>query len=174
MQPGQLLYRWMFPAIVVLPLWVLLGWGIFGGGGLAFILVAFLACPAIGLAQLVLALLSRIAASAQRRSLSGNATLWMLLWHGLVIAAGFFQPWSWLAFLLAVPVAVLAFTAILLDLRQRLGFASRRTGAADGDGARVYGARTHPDRGGGAPGYRASGPIEIGELTVIDEDEPKR
>ena len=52
-------YLWLVPAAFVLPLWILLGWGIFQAGGWAFLWVLFIAVPSVFLGQLLLTLLTR-------------------------------------------------------------------------------------------------------------------
>lgn len=120
-------YRWMFPAAVVLPLWLLIGWGVFNAGGWAFLWVLFIAIPSVFAGQLVLTLLMRARPSARE---SGLASWWdvagFTLWHGLTIAVGFY-PQSWFALLLAAAVVV-AVGLFWLMLRQLWAEARTATG----------------------------------------------
>ncbi|WP_404435248.1 MFS transporter permease [Microbacterium aerolatum] len=99
-------YRWMFPAAVVLPLWLLIGWGITGAGGWAFLWVLFIAIPSVFVGQLVLTLLQRARPSARETRM---ASWWDVLgfgvWHVLTIAVGFF-PQAWFPLLLTAAIAV--------------------------------------------------------------------
>ena len=51
----RLFYRWLWLAVLVLPLWLLVGWGVFQAGGWAFLWVLFIAIPSVFIGQLVLA-----------------------------------------------------------------------------------------------------------------------
>ena len=108
----------MFPASVVLPLWLLVGWGITGAGGWAFLWVLFIAIPSVFLGQLALALLQRARPSAR----DAQAASWwdvagVGLWLALTIAIGCY-PQAWFALLLggAIVVAVALFWLMLRQL----------------------------------------------------------
>lgn len=100
--------RWLWPAAFVLPLWVLVGWGISGAGGWAFLWVLFIALPSVFFAQTALTLLNRARPSVRRT----GAVSWLDVagfgaWHLLTIAVGLFNPtWFGLTLALAI-VAVL-------------------------------------------------------------------
>ncbi|GAA1730020.1 MFS transporter permease [Microbacterium paludicola] len=100
--------RWLWPAAFVLPLWVLVGWGISGAGGWAFLWVLFIALPSVFFAQIALTLLNRARPSVRRT----GAVSWLDVagfgvWHILTIAVGLFNPtWFGLTLALAI-VAVL-------------------------------------------------------------------
>ncbi|MEW1961914.1 MFS transporter permease [Microbacterium sp. NPDC077644] len=99
-------YRWMFPAVVVLPLWLLVGWGIFNAGGWAFLWVLFIAIPSVFVGQLALTLLQRARPSARE---TGAASWWDVLgfgvWHALTIAIGCY-PQTWFPLLLTAAIVV--------------------------------------------------------------------
>lgn len=85
-------YAWLFPAALVLPLWLLLGWGVFTGGGLAFLWVLFIACPSVFLGQLLIALLIRSRGTVRtERAVSWWDVFGLTVWHGLTIAVGVFN-----------------------------------------------------------------------------------
>ncbi len=91
------LYAWLFPAALVLPLWLLLGWGIFTGGGLAFLWVLFIACPSVFLGQLLISFLIRARGTVRaERAVSWWDVLGLTVWHGLTIAVGVFND-AWFA-----------------------------------------------------------------------------
>ena len=114
----RVFYRWLFPAAVVLPLWLLIGWGIFNAGGWAFLWVLFIAIPSVFLGQLVLTLLVRARPSARE---TGMVSWWdvagFTLWHGLTIAVGCY-PQAWFPLLLtgAIVTALVMFWLMLRQL----------------------------------------------------------
>lgn len=81
-------FRWQFPAVVVLPLWLLIGSSIFGTGGWA-VLGIFFGSVLLGLGLLVVSLLL----FARREVREERALSWidvgvLGLWHALIIALG--------------------------------------------------------------------------------------
>lgn len=111
-------YSWLFPAAVVLPLWLLIGWGIFNAGGWAFLWVLFIAIPSVFLGQLVLTLLVRARPSAREtRMVSWWDVLGFTVWHVLTIAVGCY-PQAWFPLLLtgAIAAALAMFWLMLWQL----------------------------------------------------------
>ncbi|WP_309129138.1 MFS transporter permease [Microbacterium sp.] len=87
----QAFFRWLLPAAFVLPLWMLVGWAIFGQSGWALLWVLLMAVPAVFFGQLILTLLTRSRPSVRaERALSWWDVAGFGLWHGLTIAVGFF------------------------------------------------------------------------------------
>lgn len=110
-------YRWLFPASVVLPLWLLIGWGIFNAGGWAFLWVLFIATPSVFIGQLALSLLVRARPSARETEMvSWWDVLGFGVWHALTIGVGFY-PQAWFPLLLTGAIAV-ALAMFWLMLRQ--------------------------------------------------------
>jgi hypothetical protein len=104
----RLFFRWLFPAAVVLPVWLLVGWGVFQAGGWAFLWVLFIAIPSVAIGQTLLTLLVRARASVRaERAVSWWDVAAFGVWHALIIATGFFNA-AWFA-----PVLVLAIVAAL-------------------------------------------------------------
>ena len=100
---------WLFQAAVVLPLWLLVGWGVFQAGGWAFLWVLFVAIPSVFVGEIVLSLLVRARPTVrQERAASWQDVLGFGLWHALTVALGFFprDAFGWL--LTATIVAFLA------------------------------------------------------------------
>lgn len=84
-------FRWLIPAAFVLPLWLLIGWGVFQANGWAFLWVLFIAVPSVLVGQLVLTLLTRARPSVRvERAVSWWDVLGFGVWHALTIAVGFF------------------------------------------------------------------------------------
>jgi hypothetical protein len=105
------------PAAFVLPLWLLIGWGIFNAGGWAFLWVLFIAIPSVFVGQLVLTLLVRARASVREtRMVSWWDVLGFSAWHALTIAVGCY-PQAWFPLLLTGAIAV-AIAMFWLTLRQ--------------------------------------------------------
>jgi hypothetical protein len=99
-------YRWLWPAAVVLPLWLLIGWGVFQAGGWAFLWVLFIAIPSVFLGQLLLTLLVRARPSARElRAVSWWDVAGFGLWHALTIAVGCF-PENWFGLVLTAAILV--------------------------------------------------------------------
>jgi len=140
-------YRWMFPAAVVLPLWLLVGWGVFNAGGWAFLWVLFIAIPSVLVGQIVLTLLQRARPSAREtRMASWWDVLGVGVWHALTIAIGCY-PQTWFPLLLtaAIVVGIGLFWLMLRQLWSEAG--------AVGPGIRIMNAAA-PDAQTDAP-YRA-------------------
>lgn len=117
----------MFPAAVVLPLWLLIGWGVFNAGGWAFLWVLFIAIPSVLIGQIALTLLQRARPSAREtRMASWWDVLGFGIWHVLTIAVGCY-PQTWFPLLLTAAIAV-ALALFWLMLRQLWGEA-RVTGS---------------------------------------------
>ncbi|GAA1965112.1 MFS transporter permease [Microbacterium deminutum] len=89
-------YGWLIPAAFLLPLWLLIGWGVYNAGGWAFLWVLFLAIPGVFLWQLLLTLLVRARGTVRaHRAVSWWDVLGFGAWHLLVISLGFFNPAWW-------------------------------------------------------------------------------
>lgn len=96
----------MIPAAFLLPLWLLVGWAVTGAGGWAFLWVLFIAIPGVFLWQLLLTLLVRARGTVRaHRAVSWWDVAGFTLWHGLVIALGFFDQTWWVPTLVVAVVA---------------------------------------------------------------------
>jgi len=117
----------MFPAAVVLPLWLLVGWGIFQAGGWAFLWVLFIAVPSVLIGQIVLTLLVRARPSVRaERAVSWWDVAGFGLWHVLIIAVGrFSETWFGWALGAAIVVALALFWSSLAQLWQEARGAGR-------------------------------------------------
>jgi hypothetical protein len=99
-------YGWLIPAAFVVPLWLLVGWGVFNAGGWAFLWVLFLAIPGVFLWELLLTLLVRARGTVRaHRAVSWWDVLGFTVWHLLVISLGFYNP-AWWAPMLVVAILV--------------------------------------------------------------------
>ncbi|MFL1999378.1 MULTISPECIES: MFS transporter permease [unclassified Microbacterium] len=131
----RLFFHWLFPAAVVLPLWLLVGWGVFQAGGLAFLWVLFIAAPSVLVGQTVLALLVRSRGSVRaERAVSWWDVLAFSVWHALIIATGFFSSWFALSLVLAILAAVGVFWASVAQLWRESRASVMLLRTADGTG----------------------------------------
>ena len=98
-------FRWLIPAAFVLPLWLLIGWGVFVG-------------------QLLLTLLVRARPSVRvSRAVSWWDVAGFGLWHALTIAVGFYPSWFAPALTLAIIVGVGVIWSSLWQLWREAGTA---------------------------------------------------
>ena len=108
-------FGWLIPAAFVLPLWLLIGWGVFNAGGWGLLWVLFIAIPSVFVGQLVFTLLVRARGTVRAtRAVSWGDVLGFTIWHGLTIALGFFHPASWVALFITAIVAGLGLFWFLL------------------------------------------------------------
>lgn len=102
-------FHWLILAAIVLPLWLLIGWGVFDAGGWAFLWVLFIALPSVFLGQLFLALLIRARPTVRaERAVSWWDVLGLTVWHGLTIAVGFYGERVFFALLILAVLAGVA------------------------------------------------------------------
>ncbi|MFT3799310.1 MFS transporter permease [Microbacterium sp.] len=109
-------YRWLIPAAFVLPLWLVIGWIVFGASAWALLWV-FISAPIVLAWQLILTLLVRARGTVRA---SGTVS-WMDIgvigvWHLLIVGLGTFgDGWWWLTLLATVLVG---FTGLWTSLWQ--------------------------------------------------------
>jgi hypothetical protein len=107
-------YYWQFIAVIVLPLWVLIGRGVFGSSvGWDFVLFLLL-CPILAFALVAIAGLT----TARKSVRSERAVSWidagvLAAWHTVIIAYGFMD-----APLLAALIVIVAVAAFWIALWQ--------------------------------------------------------
>ncbi len=101
----QAFFRWLVPAAFVLPLWLFVGWIVFGASPWALLWV-LVSAPLVFVGQLVLTLLVRARGTVRAdRAVSGTDAAVIGSWHALIVALGVFDSgWWWPV--LAVTVAV--------------------------------------------------------------------
>lgn len=116
-------FRWLIPAAFVLPLWLLIGWGVFSGGGWAFLFL-FIGIPSVFVGQLLLTLLVRARPSVRvSRAVSWWDVAGFGLWHALTIAVGFYPSWFAPALTLAIIVGIGVVWSSLWQLWREAGTA---------------------------------------------------
>jgi hypothetical protein len=158
-------YRWQFVAAVVLPVWLLIGYAIFGSSGWGVIGLMF-AAPVAFITLGVVALI--VAARPDVRM--AKAVDWadaavLGTWHLLIIAAGFYGPTGVTFAVLSMLGAIAAFWYAVWRL---LGEGARRVRATMAEYERIVAAGSAGgDDPGGARGPRAA---DAGEVIVIHEE----
>ena len=112
----RLFFYWQFSAVVVLPLWLVVGWPIFGAGGWK-VLGVFFGAVVLGLALLIVSLLFYARKDVREtKTVSWRDVGVLTLWHALIISVGFYAASSpWISVLVIV-VGVLAFWFALWEL----------------------------------------------------------
>ena len=100
---------WQYPAAVVLPLWILLGYGLFGGSSGWTVLGLVIALPILALSLAVVASIVafRVTVRPTRTTAWGDVAA-LGAWHASLIALGFFPPGAWALGLLSVLLGVVA------------------------------------------------------------------
>lgn len=151
----RFIYAWLLPAAFLLPLWLLVGWGVFNAQGWAFLWVLFLAIPSVFIGQLTVTLLIRSRPSVrQTKAVSWPDALGIIIWNGLTISLGFYKEvWWGIAFGLAVAAGV-----ILIWYELRTLVSEARVSAA------AFNAQNQPNF--------APPQVEIIELKQVREDPP--
>ena len=106
---------WMVIAAVVLPIWPLIGWGIFGGGGWAF-LGLLISMPILFVAMMgVAGLIWARPTVRKERAVSWPDVGVLALWQACVIGFGLFGPASNLFALVGVLAGLGAFWLVLWE-----------------------------------------------------------
>jgi hypothetical protein len=109
-------FYWQFLAAFVLPAWLFVGWGLFGGSGWGFVGLLVTA-PIVFIALLVIALIVYARPLVRSsRMVSWKDVLLYLVLHGSVIGLGFFGPSTTVFVVLAVLTAIVGFWLTLWEL----------------------------------------------------------
>ena len=107
---------WLGPAAVVLPIWLAVGWAVFGGGGWGTLgLVVVVPVAAVALAIVALLVRVRPAVRAER------AASWIDVgvvgaWHAAIIGLGFYGATSTIFGVLAILLGIAAFWVAVWQL----------------------------------------------------------
>lgn len=110
-------FQWLIPAAFVLPLWLFVGWIVFGSSPWALLWV-FVSVPVVFIGQLVLALLVRARGTVRtERAVSWPDVALFGAWHALLIALGVFSnPWWPLVLAVTVVIGVVLLATQLREL----------------------------------------------------------
>jgi len=138
-------FYWQFPAAVILPAWILVGWGVFAATGWQIIGLI------VGVMMLTLGMLATAGLIFARKDVRAErAVSWLdvallTVLHGLIIAVGFFTPATALLSTLVVVALIALFWSgvvqLIVETRRRV-----RAVVADfeAQAARVTGAPRPP------------------------------
>ena len=117
-------FYWQFPAAVILPAWILVGWGVFAATGWQIIGLI------VGVLMLTVAMLATAGLIFARKDVRAErAVSWLdvallTVLHGLVIAVGFFTPATALLGTLAVVAVIALFWSgiaqLVMETRRRV------------------------------------------------------
>ncbi|MET2012451.1 MFS transporter permease [Microbacterium chocolatum] len=127
-------FAWLLPAALILPLWLLVGWGVFRAGGWALLWVLLIAIPGVLVWQLILTALIRARGTVRaHRAVSWWDVLGVGVWQVLIASLGFFRPeWWGIVFVFAVVTGVAVFWLSLWQLwreaRPSVRLSTTRTG----------------------------------------------
>ncbi|MGR0219399.1 hypothetical protein [Agromyces sp. ZXT2-6] len=159
-------YRWQFIAAIVLPVWLLVGYAIFGSSGWGVIGLMF-ATPIAFISLGVVALLIAARPDVRRDKAVDWADVAVLgVWHLLIIAAGVYGPTGITFAILAMIGAIAAFWYAVWRL---LSDGARRVRATMEEYERIASSGASP--GAGIPGDRGAGrAADGGEVIVIREE----
>lgn len=159
-------YRWQFIAAIVLPVWLLIGYAIFGSSGWGVIGLMF-ATPIAFISLGVVALLIAARPDVRRDKAVDWADVAVLgVWHLLIIAAGVYGPTGITLAILAMIGAIAAFWYAVWRL---LSDGARRVRATMEEYERIATSGGAP--GAGIPGETgARRPADGGEVIVIREE----
>lgn len=157
--------RWLVAAAVVLPIWLAVGWAIFGGGGWGTLgLVITVPVAFIGLGIIALLVWARPTVRAER-AVSWTDVGVIGAWHLSIIGIGFYGASAAMFGVLAILLAIAAFWAAIWQL---VSDGARRVQATMTEFERLAAEQSNrgaSDAAGGTPPRRP--PFDDGDGDVI-------
>ncbi|PPL16515.1 hypothetical protein [Microterricola pindariensis] len=109
-------YYWQFIAVFVLPAWLFVGWGLYGGSGWGFLGLLIMA-PIVFIGLLVIALIIFARPPVRRvRAVSWKDVALLVVLHGAIIGLGFFGDSATWFLVLAIAAAIAGFWLTLWEL----------------------------------------------------------
>lgn len=113
----RLFLSWLFPAAFVLPLWLFVGWIVFGGGSGWALLWLLIAAPAVFVTQILVSLIVRGRGSVRiDRAASWRDVIGIGVWQLVIVALGVYDSRTF--FPLLVLSVVGAFVLLWSSLAQ--------------------------------------------------------
>lgn len=154
-------YRWLIPGAFVLPLWLFIGWIVFGSNPLSLLWV-LVSAPIVLVAQLILTLLVRARGTARaERAVSWTDLALIGGWNVLVVALGVFSnPWWWALFAVTVVVGIGALWSVFVQLWRETRPAGIVLRTPEGMGYVP------------APAPRSRGPQDAEVIVIHEKDSP--
>lgn len=140
--------RWQYVAVVVLPVWLAVGWAIFGGGGWGTLGLVF-AVPIAFIAIGVVALIVNVRPTVrEERAVSWIDVGVIGAWHAAIVGSGFYGASASTFGVLAILLAIAAFWVAIWQL---VGDGARRVQASMAEFERLAAqppsSGTRPDAG---------------------------
>ncbi|KQQ00691.1 MULTISPECIES: hypothetical protein [unclassified Rathayibacter] len=142
---------WQYPAAIVLPLWILLGYGLFGGSSGWTVLGLVIALPILAVCLTVVAgiVSFRVTVRPTRTPAWGDVAA-LGAWHASLFAFGFFPPGAWAIGLLSILLGLVAFWhstwRFVTDARATLLAFAEATSTQTGAQHPIVGDRYDPER----------------------------
>lgn len=132
----RLFLPWLFPAALVLPLWLFVGWIVFSGGSGWALLWLLVAAPAVFVSEILIALIVRGRGTVRtERAVSWRDLIGIGLWHLSIVALGFYDSRTFFPLLvLGVVGAFVLIGSSLAQLWSEARGAVTLLHAADGTG----------------------------------------
>ena len=154
-------YRWQFLAAIILPVWLLIGWAIYGSGSgwgvVGLLLVVPIAFITLGVVALIIAARPAVRAA---KAVSWIDVAVLAVWHGLIIATGFYGPGATTFAVLAIVGAIAAFW---ISIWQLFGDSARRLRATMSEFERLAAQQQRGEMGQSS----GSRPFEGGDEEII-------
>ncbi len=162
--------RWLVAAVVVLPIWLAVGWAVFGGGGwgtLGLVISVPIAFIALGIIALIVWARPTVRAE---RAVSWTDVAVIGSWHASIIGIGFYGQG---ATLFGVAAILLAIAAFWVAIWQLVSDGARRMQATMSEferlAAQQAGAPTGADAAGEMPVRRPPFDDGDGEVIIVRE-----
>jgi hypothetical protein len=158
-------YRWQFAAAVVLPVWLLIGYAIFGSSGWGVLGLMFATPIAFVMLGLVALLVAARPDVRRMKAVAWSDVAVLGIWHLLIIAAGVYGPTGITFAVLAMVGGIAAFWYALWRL---IRDGARRVQATMDEYERLV-AEGSPAQG--VPGDAGRSPADdAGEVIVVREE----
>ena len=162
--------RWLVAAVVVLPIWLAVGWAIFGGGGwgtLGLIITVPIAFIALGIVALLVWARPTVRAE---RAVSWTDVAVIGAWQASIIGIGFYGQGSTFFGVAAILLAIAAFWVAIWQL---VSDGARRVQATMSEFERIAaqqaGSPVRPDAQGEMPARRPPFDDGDGEVIIVRE-----
>jgi hypothetical protein len=163
----RIFFRWIQAATIVLPIWLAVGWAVFGGGGWGT-LGLVITVPVTFVSLAIVALLTSMRPSVrEHRAVSWGDVGVLGAWQAAIIGFGFSGP-SMAAFaFLSIALALVAFWHAIVQL-VRDGARRMQETMAEYERAAQAGAPIGRPSAP-SPGPSSQKPFDIGEVIVVEE-----
>ncbi|MFD4420276.1 hypothetical protein ACFWN7_02085 [Agromyces sp. NPDC058484] len=162
--------RWLVAAAVVLPIWLGIGWAIFGGGGwgtLGLVIVVPVAFIALAIVALLVWIRPTVRA---RRASSWTDVAVVGAWHASIVGVGFYGEGGAFFGVIAILLAVAAFWSAVWQLVRD---GARRVQATMSEFERLAAQQTGqsqgPDAAGRPRGQRPPFGDDEGDVIIVRE-----